>query len=1204
MKKYLLFLMVFMTGAVTSYASYSVTTPEPDDGVTVIVTTDGYNQLPNNSNEWGQNAYDLLNSNRTNIIFKGKFSGNDLNKFQNAPLNKYTTVDFSGATFEANSQSFDKWKDNITTAILSETTTTYSNQIFEGCKKLTSIKYKDMVATVTMNTSNNQYTVTFTKSGVDADDTYFENVLKKFNGGNQLTVIANDPAAQTGFENGVLTIGESDADKTITDLINMLDNLSEQSDITQVVFPDGSTFDVATGKLTSSSSDVSTMQSWLTTNGFTLNTTEQKLGNYVSIVTEGNNDPVTNIQTNGVDNSNLDNWPDMTDAEKNAISSATNVKLNGAFTSNCLLAIKSKKSGETASRIQTLDLTDVSWPGTTALNNLTSDVVTLKLPTSMETVPEDFCNGMTSLQNLTIPEGIKKIGKNAFRSCTSLQNFTFPQSIEEIGIDAFYECLGLTTVDLRNLPNLWKIDAAAFNMGNGTIPATTLTTVLLPTTDNTTLTFFGNQVFSSSNVTSLDFSHCLGIRNFAYDGTYTNGEGDVQYSKATATFYWYKKLETVILPPNITNIGNECFTECDSLKSVTVPRVKTVGNSAFQGCGKLETITINTDPDEPSTIGESAFLNCVKLESVIINGTPLYDQCELKNPLEIKKEAFMNCTSLTSVQLPKNLISIGESAFNRADLTTVSIPASVEEIGTHAFDDNNHLSSVIFEDLDSQYKNGEYEEGSGNLTTCRTKQTHIAEKAFVNSESIFDVYINNPSKLKCDNLGFDLATTHGHGDAKSKVATLHFPQGQESYYVNQEHYLTDEIATDAGKFQKWLVDHLEKAKDHAEGYGWHEFVNAGPSAPIPDDPNYEGEPEIILRTFSDYNNAYIVPDGMRAYIVNGVKPVNGFFEATLFRIRVIPKQTGVILYGHPNGKDVNGKPTLVMTPAYFEEGNGLPLCRANWTKLSEDDAPYFKNYLEPTSTNPEPTEEEAAAHPEWKDGGKYIKPFDNVEGKDVWNKVNNKEEVAFRNFGLGRYQNTVHLSKNSETQLSDDDLRANGNYEGFFRLIKGYYPTGKAYLRLAASEYTDEDGAEVLVKKDSVNAEPYVPYYYESVIGDQSGGYYDATDSQFAERNYKGWWDASKGFAWNIATENFQYTDGDQTVTKERWNWGVRPSRFANPQLALKYFGEIEEDTDGVVKIYIPMETNDEACYTLQGVKVSNPGKGVYIRNGKKIIIK
>ena len=118
-------------------------------------------------------------------------------------------------------------------------------------------------------------------------------------------------------------------------------------------------------------------------------------------------------------------------------------------------------------------------------------------------------------------------------------------------------------------------------------------------------------------------------------------------------------------------------------------------------------------------------------------------------------------------------------------------------------------------------------------------------------------------------------------------------------------------------------------------------------------------------------------------MVNKVEKQGDNYEVTLQRLNVIPKRTGVILYGHPNGRTQGGKNALVLTPVKFletgdplydqkyvddelvnceieynEDGTmvvqdtyrgpdqGSALCRANWGLLDDSHAIY-KNYLEP-----------------------------------------------------------------------------------------------------------------------------------------------------------------------------------------------------------------------------------------------------------------
>ena len=274
--------MVTLLATVCAHANYTISTPSPDDNVTVIVTTDDYGQLPNNFSEYPQDAQELFNeAARTTIKFVGKFSLDDLSRFQNNPLNKYTVVDFSGAEFEnkegqwgGNAQKFYSWRDNITTAILSENKE-YNDYIFDSCQKLTTIKYKGMVATVEKGTDN-KYTITYTKSGNSDDDTYFNSVLGRFNNGNDLNeIVAKNP---TAFNTTTGTLTLADLDSNVSALVISLSDLKTKGDINTIEFPDGSTYDVSSGKYTAApgSGNTATYQSWLRANDYTVDASFDK----------------------------------------------------------------------------------------------------------------------------------------------------------------------------------------------------------------------------------------------------------------------------------------------------------------------------------------------------------------------------------------------------------------------------------------------------------------------------------------------------------------------------------------------------------------------------------------------------------------------------------------------------------------------------------------------------------------------------------------------------------------------------------------------------------------------------------------------------------------------------------------------------------------------------------------------------------------
>ena len=133
----------------------------------------------------------------------------------------------------------------------------------------------------------------------------------------------------------------------------------------------------------------------------------------------------------------------------------------------------------------------------------------------------------------------------------------------------------------------------------------------------------------------------------------------------------------------VTVIGNEAFSHCSNLASVTIPNsVTSIGDGAFEGCWGLTSVTI---PESVTSIGSYAFSDCSGLTSVTIPNSVT----------SIGMYAFYRCDGLTSVEIPNSVTSIGGGAFwGCTGLTSVTIPNSVTGIGYYAFFECSGLTSV------------------------------------------------------------------------------------------------------------------------------------------------------------------------------------------------------------------------------------------------------------------------------------------------------------------------------------------------------------------------------------------------------------------------------------------------------------------------------------------------------------------------------
>ena len=368
------------------------------------------------------------------------------------------------------------------------------------------------------------------------------------------------------------------------------------------------------------------------------------------------------------------------------------------------------------------------------------------------------------------------IGSQAFCNCDAIESVTISNQ-GDIGEQAFYDCNGIKTIEINNRGS---IGAQAFYGCNRmeTAVIANLAPVVSSNTDNGVLLTFADwtstnkshsttssntYTFTAKDGAVLSFDWWVSSEN-GYDkliatldgttileksgslsGTYSNAvsQGEhtliVKYTKdgSNSSGSDQAKVSNIVVSKGsdaqtIAGVGNEAFSGCSSLKTVTLgDSIGSLGSKAFYNCSSLQEIVI---PDSVKTVGEYCFSGCSAMKSAVLGdglaniAKYTFANCGLEeiiigdNITSIGNYAFKGCSGMKSAVLGDGLTEVNGTMFdgcigledveigNRiteleanafsgcSSLSTITIPQNVTSIGDYAFKGCTGMKSAVLGD--------------------------------------------------------------------------------------------------------------------------------------------------------------------------------------------------------------------------------------------------------------------------------------------------------------------------------------------------------------------------------------------------------------------------------------------------------------------------------------------------------------------------
>ena len=842
------------------------------------------------------------------------------------------------------------------------------------------------------------------------------------------------------------------------------------------------------------------------------------------------------------------------------------------------------------------------------------------------------CDGLTSV---TIPNSVTSIGKGTFAGCSGLTSVIIGTGVTSIGFQAFAYCGGLTDFYCyaENVPetesrvfDYTKIANATLHVPEGSVEAYSTTEPW---------SGFGNIVAITDEQGYVVFDSETGTLTFMYgkkptgDNVYDLNEGDntpgwsesdevtkavfdASFAKVrpTTTYKWFSRCRSLeeiqgIEYLNTSNVEDmRCmFSYCEKLKALDVSHFDTKKvkdmNYMFCGCTGLTSLDLSNFDTSNVTDMHTMFFNCNILTMLDVSNFNTSNVKDMGN-------MFSECSSLTSLDLSSfdtsNVTDMEFMFGSCSGLTSLDLSrfntSSVTDMG-HMFSGCRGLTSLNL----SSFETSSVTNMASMFSGCRGL-TSLDLSSF-DTSNVKDMcylfsYCNSLTSLDLGNFNTsNVFNMVGMFYGCMNLMTIYVDEGKWSTasvtaYGNQMFVYCSALV--GGKGTVYDVNHTNYTYARIDG---------GEDAPGYLTEKLENVPIIVstakqVAYCSNQNLDFSDMNELKAYVATGYDKTTG--TIWLSRVYDVPAHTGFLLIGDAGTHEIpvsdKGstsyyknmfKGTLTGTTIQTTDGDYTNYYLSNgkdgvgFYKVGEKGVklPANRAYL-PIPTVIEAVGEAGSTVPVSVGGAEQV-PYYSDQSLD-FTTMEEKGMKAYTATGYDYSTGTIWLSRVKQVPAETGILimAPKGDYDVPTASVASVYGNMFKGTLGGTTILTEEDG--------------FINYYLSN--GKDGVGFYKVTKEEgVALGKNRCYLQIPK-----VRPASSSRGGDASQISADLNSYSIGTSETIGIQL----LGSTGGNGEGTTNIRESVNTVGEpdAYYNLQGQRVDNPTKGLYISKGKKVIVR